>query len=326
MSTSYGTQVLVRSDAGSLWRDAVALVAQEGEVVAPVTSGSSPSYGVATREVRGVKLVLTEPRARYIASQVRPLNSTFCIGNFLYFLSESSLVEPLRYYNPNAERFSDDGRLLHGAYGPRLLIQLSYIKSHLARDPTSRRAVTLVMDAGLDLVEESHSRDIPCPVSIQWLVRDGALEVHAVLRSQNVAMVFPYDVFLLTMIQEWLAADLGVRCGAFVQYVASLHYYAHEQDLAERIVQGSVGTIIMPPMTRLGDRLIDILRAEDAWRRWGSSDVASARPVSPVKWSDHPYWNGVINMLISIATRKRSGEDVVRDDGMFRTAWDRTSP
>ena len=138
-------------------------------------------------------------------------------------------------------------------------------------------------------------------------------------------MVFPYDVFLLTMIQEWVAADLGVRCGAFVCYVASLHYYVSEEDLAYRIVHESTSTVVMPPMTRLGDRLPALLHAEAAWRRWGSPGVASRRPALSERWSDYPYWEGVINMLVYIAVRKRSGADAVRDDSMFRTAWDRAA-
>jgi len=318
-SDPYATKVLVRSSAAKLWQDAVALVAFNGEKVEPVSSPSSPSAGMGTVEVRGVKMVLVRPLSRYIISSARPLVPGFCLGNYLYFLSGSNEIGPLTYYNPLTPKFSDDGKTLHGAYAPRLVPQFDYLQSLLLEDSTSRRAVAQIFDPTLD---HRVSKDIPCPISFQFLVRNGELEMHVMMRSQNIAMVFPYDIFLFTMIQEWLARELELKLGVYVQYVVSLHYYENEIALVESIMHDQVSTFEMPEMPPLKMNYPELMSIERAWRNYGLSMPGAPKPErSPME--DSYYWAGITYILKHVAEARRANNEQLRDDSLIQYAWGR---
>jgi thymidylate synthase len=142
-------------------------------------------------------------------------------------------------YNEHAAKFSDDGQRLAGAPGTRLLSspagdQLALVAGLLRRDPSTRRAVVQVYSP-FDLGAET--RDCPCLVSLQFLLRGGALHCIANMRSQSALMVMPYDLFLLTMIHEGIASRLQVPLGCHHHFCGSLHIYRDEEVLADRVLQ-----------------------------------------------------------------------------------------
>lgn len=315
MSSEYWAPTIVRQTADELWSQCLEWIKTDGELINPVGSLTSPSVGQKTIELRGVRLVLTNPRARYIASQGRPLNTGFCIGNFLNYLGETDLVSQIAYYNPLAMRFSDNQEILHGAYSPRTMWQVKEIVNVLKRDLYSRRGVVDVWLSDMDCGVES--KDLPCPIAFQCLVRNGALEMHMLLRSQNMIMVFPYDIFLFTMLQEWIATMLGVKLGPFSQYVVSCHYYEQEKILVDAVLKQAMHTIEMQAMTPLDDdRMQELLAKEQAWRNWG----LHPRLMGPVPGvlDDDPYWSGILRLLVMVATCKHDGTEILRSDDLLQ--------
>src|SRR5216117_2657188 len=113
--------VYYRSEyAGDLYASLISDLIRCGHRVLPVESTTSPSAGKPTIEFQGTSLWLENPRRSLLNPTARPLNYGFAFGNFLNLLSGADDLPAIHYYNPVAEKFSDDGRLLHGAYGPRI--------------------------------------------------------------------------------------------------------------------------------------------------------------------------------------------------------------
>lgn len=192
--------------------------------------------GMATTEVVGAHLCLTQPRRRFVSvPPVRVLNPAFAVAEALWILSGSD--EPWIFtYNRALQRYADDGRL-QGAYGPRMrrwnnqVDQLDHVRRLLMRDPDSRQAVIQLYDPRQDT--RGH-RDVPCTLNYRFFVRHGRLDMHTTMRSNDVWLGLPYDLFTATMLQELMAGWLGVEVGAYHHYVDSLHLYAqHEQAAAE---------------------------------------------------------------------------------------------
>ncbi len=78
----------------------------------------TPTKGPA-RELIGTVLRLADPRARLSRSEGR--GKVFsALGEALWYFSGSDELEFIRYYIKQYRRYSDDGRTLYGAYGPRL--------------------------------------------------------------------------------------------------------------------------------------------------------------------------------------------------------------
>jgi thymidylate synthase len=197
---------------------------------------------MATTEVVGAHLCLAEPRRRFVsAPPVRVLNPAFAIAEALWILSGSD--DPWIFtYNRALRQYSDGGRL-QGAYGPRIrrwnnqVDQLDHVRRLLSRDPHSRQAVIQLYDPGRDT--RGH-RDVPCTLNYRFLIRHGRLDMHTTMRSNDVWLGLPYDLFTATIMQELMAGWLGVDVGTYHHHVDSLHLYAQHERAADEVAGAPV--------------------------------------------------------------------------------------
>ena len=203
-----------------------------------------------TAELTGVMLKIRDPRARLSRTEERGLLFS-CLGELLWYLAGSNNVRFIKYYLSRYSEESDDGRVIHGAYGPRLFNtrnndQIRNVLDLLRQRNTSRRAVIQLFDAA-DLAEPH--RDIPCTCTIQVFVRDHRLHMLTSMRSNDAFKGLPHDVFAFTMLQEILARSLGVELGEYKHAVGSLHLYEEDREKARHFVEeGWQSTVLMPPM------------------------------------------------------------------------------
>lgn len=93
----------------------------------------------------------------------------------------------------------------------------------------------------------------PCPVSLQFLVREEKLYMLTYMRSQSVAAILPYDLFVLTFLQESLATELGLDLGYYHHFIGSAHYYEHEEERGNALLSIDISDLdqwIMPRMPK----------------------------------------------------------------------------
>jgi thymidylate synthase len=216
----------------SLYRSVIELVTSAGVPASP--------RGMSTLEVRGVTMRLGSPRTRVLDVEGRIPNPAFAVAEAVWILSGSDA--PWIYsYNEQLRRYADED-VLHGAYGPRIrrwggrIDQLAMVRQLLSEQPDSRQAVVQIFDPARDW---SGAKDIPCTIGHRFLVRAGALHMHTSMRSQDVWLGFPYDVFSATVMQEVMAGWLGVQVGEYVNHVDSLHIYQRDSEAACAVSQTS---------------------------------------------------------------------------------------
>jgi thymidylate synthase len=252
--------VLSEGSASQLFTAACSAVVSEGRRVAP--------RGMATLEILGASLTLTDPRRRLVdVPPVRVLNPAFAAAEAVWILSGSD--EPWIYqFNRKLADYADDGRLM-GAYGPRLrrwhgvTDQLAQVRQLLRGDPDTRRAVVQLFDPGSDF---RGYRDVPCTLGYRFYLRGGLLHMHTTMRSQDLWRGFCYDIFTATLLQELLAGWLGAGLGTYLHQVDSLHLY--EQDLpgAERLPQvtapGPVAAPLSVPWADFDDMLARVISGD----------------------------------------------------------------
>ncbi len=226
--------VLSSDNANELYAAVCRTVRTEGRRVAP--------RGMVTTEVLGAHLCLTDPRRRFIAvPPARVLNPAFAVAEALWILSGSD--EPWIFnYNRSLVQYADGGRL-RGAYGPRMrrwrdeVDQLDHVRRLLGRDPDSRQAVIQLYDPHLDT--RGH-RDVPCTLNYRFFVRQSRLDMHTSMRSNDVWLGLPYDLFIATTLQELMAGWLGVDVGSYHHHVDSLHLYAQRDQAAAEVASAPV--------------------------------------------------------------------------------------
>ena len=252
-----------------------------------------PTKGTAV-ELRGILIELTNPRARLSRTETRGKPYS-CLGELCWYLARTRSLDFILYYIPASKEYAD-GDEIFGGYGPRLfawrnLDQFRNVTDKLRKNPYSRRAVIQLFDAH-DIVEKHN--DIPCTCTLQFMLRAGCLHMVTYMRSNDVFLGLPHDVFCFTMLQEIMARDLSVELGTYKHAVGSLHLYDKTANAAATFLgEGWQPTDKpMPPMPTSNPwpGITVLLKAESAIRTGLPFDEAELQATDP-------YWADLIRLL-----------------------------
>src|SRR5690606_23614249 len=88
----------------------------------------------------------------------------------------------------------------------------------------------LVMSA---MKSKQRPKDIPCTLTWKFYARNGKLNMCVDMRSNDLVLGMPYDIFAFTCIQRLIANELGVDVGDYVHTVGSLHLYEKHYELGK---------------------------------------------------------------------------------------------
>jgi thymidylate synthase len=147
-------------------------------------------------------------RSPIVVCPARKLSYKFMAAEAMWILSGSNRVDGIAPYNKRMADFSDDGVTLFGAYGPKIMNQLPWVAEQLARDRGTRQAVVNIWRE--DIITYGFSdadpvpRDVPCSLSLQWLIRDNKMHCFYTMRSSDAWLGWVYDVFNMTMVTCYL--------------------------------------------------------------------------------------------------------------------------
>lgn len=213
-------QVITAKTADELWYDALR-VCKLGRHVSPRNK--------TTVEAKGpVILKLEDPYFNMIVNPYRKLNWHFAFAELMSIVTGENTVDRVGHYNKKILEYSDDGKTFTGAYGPPYSLQVERMKEVLIQDRDSRQAVI-----SLWRPNPLPSKDVPCTVMLHFLIRDFKLDLNVYMRSNDVWLGLPYDLFNFTMIQQQLAVELNVGVGTYTHIIGSLHMYAGDVYKAE---------------------------------------------------------------------------------------------
>src|SRR5688572_22479460 len=93
----------------------------------------------------------------------RRLGYRFAPAEAAWILSGDNRLATIKKFSNFIWEFSDDGFFYQGAYGPRIVDQLTYVCDMLSEDPDTRQAVIEVWRPN-----PRPGRDIPCTLSFQF--------------------------------------------------------------------------------------------------------------------------------------------------------------
>lgn len=206
---------------------------------------SRTSRGLETKAIGPVMIKIQNPRARVLMNAVRKAKRHFMAGECIWILTGSNDLEQIAYYNPKMRQYSDDGKTLAGAYGPRLIEQFSNVMLTLEDDAFSRQAVINFWQPKL---LRSGTKDTPCTISWQLRLNHGKMDMIAYMRSNDLWLGFPYDVFTFSVFQEIMSRAVGVSLGDYYHVVGDLHLYQPHWDLAKQCRLYSRRSEEMPPI------------------------------------------------------------------------------
>src|SRR5262245_39329214 len=218
-----------REVATTAWLAQVRRALCEGKEVSP--------RRLPTFELRNVA-VEYDARCPVVCVPERKLSLRFLSAEPLWILSGSDRLEEIAPYNPKMSEFSDDGKVLAGAYGPPISRQLEGVVGRLVADPSTRQSVLTVWAEN-----PPESRDIPCTVAMAFSVREEEISSTVFMRSSDVWLGLPYDMMTFAAVLYRVAAELAeqgrvpVRLGTVTIFMASSHLYAKDAENARALTR-----------------------------------------------------------------------------------------
>ena len=188
--------------------------------------------GQETRELTWVQLSVIDPMTFPIETHGRKFRDVIGVLEGLSLVGEFNVHE---MFTDRVAKFGHfmDGGVLWGAYGQRAHGTMAGAMSVLSRDPDSRQAVVTFFDSDRDL--DRDKKDIPCTISAQFLLRDGALDLGISMRSNDLWLGTPYDFTQFSILQASMAQALKVKVGHYVHRVGSLHLYERDVDKSKPV-------------------------------------------------------------------------------------------
>lgn len=253
-------------DFSRTWIEALNDILANGHEVSP--------RGKLTREIpqRTLQVSMRKP---VLTVPDRSLSYKFMAAEAYWILSGDDRVETIAPYNSRIAEFSDNGETFFGAYGPKIVGQLGYVVDKLVEDQDTRQA-------GLTIWRENPpaTKDVPCTVAAFFNIRSGQLNAHVFMRSSDVWLGVPYDVFNFSMLAHYICAFLNkkglpVSPGQLFLTAASSHLYAINWDDAKLCVMGDVLEQHETPRILFEDpgEMVDWLR-----------DLRETRPGDDLRW------------------------------------------
>lgn len=221
------------TDFNDSWLDTLDEVLKHGAMVAP--------RGKLTRELPQ-RTIAVNMQSPVLSVSRRQLHYKFMAAEAYWILSGDDTVAGIAPYNKRIEAFSDDGEKFFGAYGPKIVEQMPYIIKKLNIDPMSRQA-------GLTIWRESppETKDVPCTIAIFFSARGAnKLNCHVFMRSSDIWLGLPYDVFNFSMLTHLVCGSLNrtrkpdyLEPGTLYLTAASSHLYEANWDEAVACLLGS---------------------------------------------------------------------------------------
>jgi len=190
--------------------------------------------GKETREILNSRAQISMTRP-VVNAKERKLGYRFMCAEAAWIMDGDDRVATIAPFSKKISNFSDDRERFFGAYGPKFRGQLQYVIDSLRRDPNTRQAVINIWRENPPV-----TKDYPCTLSVQVMIRLGYLDAFVTMRSNDVWLGTPYDWFNASMLAAYILIELQepeIKLGTLYHVAASRHLYANNFDDAARVLK-----------------------------------------------------------------------------------------
>ena len=182
-------------------------------------------------EIINAVTVIKDPTRCIMKNKIRKMPMRYAIGELLWYLSGNPSLRQIQKFTKAWDRMSDDGTTVNSNYGYCLMRkfgfnQIEQALIQLQDNPESRQVVLHIKEAR-NLIDNP-TKDLNCTVCLQLFVREGKLYMTTYMRSNDLWMGFPYDVFQFTCLQTLLSMCLDCELGTYTHVAGSLHLYERD--------------------------------------------------------------------------------------------------
>lgn len=194
--------------------------------------------GVKTIELIGESFVVDEDWI------IRPPNYGYIERELAWYKSQSLYVEDIPGQTPAIwKQVADKNGKINSNYGYLIWSeengrQYEHVLDELRKNPNSRRAVMIYNRPTMhsDYCTDGMS-DFICTYANDFLIRDGKLISHYLMRSNDAVFGANNDFAWARYVQQKLAHDLDIAVGDLIWTASSLHVYEYHFCHIEKLIE-----------------------------------------------------------------------------------------
>ena len=202
---------------------------------------------------------------------MRNMSMPYLMGELLFYLRSENKVKNIEKYSKFWKTISDDNVNLNSCYGyyiykmpipsVRTNNQFDYCLEQLTHNKESKKAVMTIYSG---VWHSYKTKDNPCTMFMQFLIRDNRLSLIVNMRSNDVWFGLPYDVPFFCFVQQQMFLRLkkiykDLKMGSYVHKATSLHLYDRNIKEAEKYVHNPMSDIKIPLLTNQTMKELNIL-------------------------------------------------------------------
>lgn len=191
---------------------------------------------VVSHEIINANIMLTDPTRNTMCDCKRKMPIRYAIGELLWYNSRNTSWKSIEPFSKFWKNISDDGVNVNSNYGYCIRDKFGFdqwecAKQILKNDLNSRQAVIHIKEARNTV--NNPTKDLNCTIALQFLLRDNKLDLITTMRSNDIWLGLPYDLFNFTCMQIQMAMELGVDVGTYYHNAGSLHLYKKDFEKLE---------------------------------------------------------------------------------------------
>ena len=208
--------------------------------------------GVAVRALPGMTIQVDLETDGFPLLSLRKMPMSF-IPEVMWMLSGQKDATWLSGFTKIWDAFKDVDGTVAAAYGYRWrsafgIDQLDEVIQKLSDDPSTRHGVISIWDAAEDLTVPM--KNVPCPVMFTLNIIQGRLNLHLIIRSNDMVLGHPTDVAGFALLTHLLARRLDVMPGVLTVSISNAHVYENQMDAVREILDRTSDTeevrIVLP--------------------------------------------------------------------------------
>lgn len=194
--------------------------------------------GMKIREIFGYTFTIN-PDDNVVTIEGFETNVDYAKAELEWYYSGSNRIDYSPIIEKTWKKYSDDGIHVNSAYGHRIfggytLNQWTWVLDKLREDPDSRQCV---ININTTFDKEKSTKDFPCTMYMQMFLRNGQLDWHTYMRSQDIYYGTRNDIYCFTEMQKKMARELGVQHGTYYHHCGSLHIYEKHWDKMDKLLE-----------------------------------------------------------------------------------------
>lgn len=155
----------------------------------------------------------------------------FVAEQIWFLMGESDHKVFLNKFTHIWDDFVEEDGKVYSAYGYRWRHhfgkdQIKGVIDLLIKEPSSRQGVVTAWDPSMDMYGLGKKKmNVPCPYTFTANIMGNMLNLHLIIRSNDMILGCPHDIAGFALLQRFLASKLEVKVGKLTCSISHAHIY-----------------------------------------------------------------------------------------------------